>query len=115
MNDGQLELRFLGETWGLTVGYVVLYPSAQAEAGAQWLAQMNDRRKKSFYTNYAEVVRKPDAKPAASPAEPSQSPVRPNSDSTPRILRSRASPACGGFSSGRRSFSIACWPGSRRG
>ena len=69
VNDGQLELRFLGETWGLTLGYIVLYPTSEAEAGAQWLAQMNDRRKKSFYTNYAEVVRQPDPKPHVSPAE----------------------------------------------
>ncbi|HUW56453.1 MAG TPA: hypothetical protein VMZ92_07440 [Planctomycetota bacterium] len=62
--DGRLDLRFTGDTWGLTLGYIVIYPAAEETAGKQWMDQMNDRRKQSFCTNYAEVVPTGDPKPA---------------------------------------------------
>ena len=70
VSGGHLELRFVGDTWGLTPSYLVIYPTAQAEAGAQWLTQLDARRKQAFNNTYAEVVRQPDPKPAAiSPEE----------------------------------------------
>ncbi|MFB3892570.1 MAG: glycoside hydrolase domain-containing protein [Phycisphaerae bacterium] len=67
--DGKVELKFLGDTWGLTPSFMVLYPTSQAEAGKKWMEQLDARRKGMFNNAYAEVVRKADAKPTASPEE----------------------------------------------
>ena len=66
---GKLELRFIGDTWGLTPSFMVVYPAAAAEAGQKWLDQLEQRRKQAFNNTYAEVIRKADARPQVSAEE----------------------------------------------
>jgi hypothetical protein len=67
--DGQLKLTFKGDTWGLTISTLVIYPAGAEEAGKNWLKQLDQRRRDEFNNNYAEVVRKADPKPETSAAE----------------------------------------------
>jgi polyhydroxyalkanoate synthesis regulator phasin len=69
VTGGKLELTFRGDSWGLTPSFMVMYPAANAQAGQQWMQQLNDRRKKIYYNNYAEVIRPAEAKPTLSDAE----------------------------------------------
>jgi hypothetical protein len=71
VNDGQLKITFKGDTWGLTLSTLVIYPSASVDSAKRWLGQLEQRRRDEFNTNFVEVVRKPDPKPELSPAEQS--------------------------------------------
>ena len=69
VTDGQIKLTFKGDSWGLTLSTLIVYPVAAEDAAQRFLAQLEQRRRDEFNTNYAEVVRKPDAKPEISAAE----------------------------------------------
>lgn len=69
VSGGQLKLTFKGDSWGLTLGALVVYPASQKDAGARWLEQLDRRRREDFYTAFAEVVRKPEPKPEFAAAE----------------------------------------------
>jgi len=69
VDNGQLKLTFKGDTWGLTLCALVVYPVAQAENGKKWLENLDLKRREDFYNSVVEVVHKPDAKPAPSAEE----------------------------------------------
>ncbi|MBI3830432.1 MAG: hypothetical protein HY291_13010 [Planctomycetes bacterium] len=71
VENGQLKLAFKGDTWGLTLCALVVYPVTQKDAGARWLEQLDRRRREDFYTAFAETVRKAEPKPELSAAEQS--------------------------------------------
>ena len=67
--DGQLDLTFRGDAWGLTLACLALFPTSAHEAGQRWIGQLDARRRQEFYTNWAEVVHKPEPKPEVSADE----------------------------------------------
>ena len=69
VTDGQLRITFKGDTWGLTLSTLVIYPLASVDSAKRWISQLEQRRRNEFNTNYAEVVRKPDPKPEISAEE----------------------------------------------
>jgi hypothetical protein len=69
VTGGKLQLTFKGDTWGLTPSYMVVYPAASAQAGTQWIKQLDDRRKKMFYNHYSESPRPAEPKPTLSESE----------------------------------------------
>jgi hypothetical protein len=69
VTDGQLKITFKGDSWGLTLSTLVIYPMTSVDSAKRWLGQLEQRRKDEFNTSYVEVVRKPDPKPEISAAE----------------------------------------------
>ncbi len=69
VTNGQLKLRFLGDTWGLTLSTLVIFPQKSSDAGQAWLSQLEKRRRAEFSNSYVEVVRKADPKPELSADE----------------------------------------------
>lgn len=51
VRDGQIYLEFIGENWANSVSALVIYPAAQAAAGKQYLANLQERRR-FYFDNY---------------------------------------------------------------
>ncbi len=55
VTGGKLALEFAGENWAHCLSALVVYPAAQADAGAQWLANLRERRR-FWFDNYFKRV-----------------------------------------------------------
>jgi hypothetical protein len=55
VTDGQLFVEFNGENWANCLSALVVYPTAQAEAGKAWLANLRERRR-FWFDNYFKRV-----------------------------------------------------------
>ena len=55
VTDGQLFLEFLGQNWAHCVSALVVYPTTEAQAGQEYLANLRERRR-FYFDNYFKRV-----------------------------------------------------------
>ncbi len=59
VTDGQLALEFEGQNWANALSALVIYPASEAEAGAEYLANLRERRRFHFDNAFKRVLPDP--------------------------------------------------------